>query len=480
MSCLGVTIRRRPMRMTRDERRERRVADLDVPIGAPPVLQGRYRVGPVLGRGGASVVYRARDTLLGRDVAIKLFTTRAVRPEDLRAQEGEARLLGSLNHPGLVTLLDAGVDLTDASAPQVFLVMELVSGSDLRRRLQHGGLDAVQVSYLAWDVLGALQHVHGFGIIHRDIKPANVLLVDAHEGPMRGKLADFGIAMLRSQGSAEEEVTTGTAAYLSPEQVEGRELGPETDVYSLGLVLIEAFTAIPCYSGGVVDSALARLERDPHIPADLPAPLADVLRSMTAREPADRPTVQQAATAFQEVIVDHLGARRPASRDAESERVEAVRRYNLVDTPPDGAFDRITALAARLFEVPIAIVSIVDSNRIWFKSHHGLEIEEVERRQGLALAGGLHNETLVVEDTSSDARLTANPALADTSGLAFYAGVPLITPDGHNLGVLAIIDSKPHTMSADEVATLEDLAAMVLHEMELRLAARRIAMGQRQ
>src|SRR5438309_11628810 len=105
-------------------------------VPLPAVLQGRYRVGPVIGHGGASTVYRALDVLLGRDVAIKVFTTRAIDPAHLRTQEGEARMLGGLNHPGLVTLLDAGVELTDPSAPQVFLVMEYVDGSDLRHRLR--------------------------------------------------------------------------------------------------------------------------------------------------------------------------------------------------------------------------------------------------------------------------------------------------------------------------------------------------------
>src|SRR5438270_8248850 len=153
----------------------------------PPRLQGRYELGQIVGRGGASTVYRAHDTLLGRDVAIKLFTAPSVHPEDLRAQEGEARLLGSLNHPGLVTLLDAGVDLSDPRRPRVFLVMEFVEGSDLRQRLRHGALGSTEVAFLGMDLLGALSHVHDVGIVHRDIKPANVLLVDARDRPPRAK-----------------------------------------------------------------------------------------------------------------------------------------------------------------------------------------------------------------------------------------------------------------------------------------------------
>jgi eukaryotic-like serine/threonine-protein kinase len=443
----------------------------------PAVLQGRYRLGPVIGKGGASIVYRARDQLLGRDVAIKVFTARAADPQDLRAQETEARMLGALNHPGLVTLLDAGIDLTDIDAPQVFLVMELIRDSDLRERIRRGPLDPHQVAYIGYDIAGALEYVHEHGIVHRDIKPANVLLFESGvERPMRAKLADFGIAMLRAQGVLPSEFTTGTAAYLSPEQVEGHELGAETDVYSLGLVLLEAASGRVVYPGSVVDSALARLDRQPEIPQSVPRALGAVIREMVARNPGDRPTTPEVAVALRDVIVDNLGGARPAPHDAETSRLEAVQRYNLVDTPPDGAFDRITSLAARIFDVPVAIVSIVDANRIWFKSHFGVDISEVERARGLATGGGLHEHTLVIEDMLTDPRIGVYPQAVSSSGLRFYAGVPLITPDGHNLGNLQIIDYKPRKMAEGEVAILEDLAAMVLHEMELRLAARRVVL----
>ena len=447
----------------------------DTPGSPPRVLSGRYRLGPVLGRGGASTVYRARDTLLGRDGAITLFAATAVRPEDLQAQQGEARLLGSLNHPGLVMLLDAGVDFDGAGEPQVYLVMELVESADLRERLSRGALDALELAYLAWDILMALDHVHQAGIVHRDIKPANVLLVETRHRPPRAKLADFGIALLRASQPEPGEFTTGTAAYLSPEQVEGRLLGPESDVYSFGLVLIEAFTGRPCFSGGVVESALARLDRDPAIPADLPGDLARVVRRMTARDPTERPSAGEAMEPFRAHVAQFLGAVEPV-RDPEAERLDAVRRYNLLDTPPDGAFDRITALAARLVSVPMAIVTVVDEDRIWLKSHHGIAVEEVQRQRGFALSGGLHDETLVIEDTATDPRVAMSGS-ARADGIRFFAGVPLITPDGQNIGSFAILDREPHPFPPDSVATLEDLGAMVLHEMELRLATRRIVMG---
>jgi serine/threonine protein kinase len=449
------------------------------PVAPPVVLQGRYRIGPVIGRGGASTVYRAKDLLLGRDVAIKVFTTRATRPEDLRVQEVEARTLARLSHPGLVALLDADVDLTDGTAPQMFLVMEFVEGPDLRSRLRQGALDEFEVAYLGWDLLGALDYVHEHGIIHRDLKPANVLLAPTRGRPARGKLTDFGIAVLTGQVADPGEETTGTAAYLSPEQVEGTRLDPATDVYSLGLVLLEALTGRVTFPGAVVESALSRLDRDPEIPADLPADAATVLRRMTAREPGARPTAQDAAAAFREIILRHLGGQKPVAPDPESERLAALRDFNLLGTPPDVEFDRITALAARIFEVPVAVISLVGEDRVWLKSRQGLDVSEIDRTRGLGATGSLHEATLIIDDVTTDPR-TAHLRGTDESPFRFYAGVPLITAGGHNLGSFAIADTQPHSLTPTEVATLEDLAAMALHEMELRRAARSIALAQLQ
>ncbi|MGN6741774.1 MAG: serine/threonine-protein kinase [Amnibacterium sp.] len=288
---------------------------LEPVASGPPqrILSGRYRLDETLGSGGAATVFRARDTLLGRDVAIKLFTASAMRPEDLRAQQGEARLLGSLNHPGLVTLLDAGVDFDERGEPQVYLVMELVDGLDLRQRLEQGALSALEVAYLGWDILAGLDHIHQAGIVHRDIKPANVLLVAARHRPPRAKLADFGIALLRTGQTLPHEYTEGTAAYVSPEQLEGHLLGPQSDVYSFGLVLIEACTGRVCFPGGATESALARLERDPVLPSGLAADLREMLRRMTARDPAERPTAGEAMEAFRGYVAKHLGGRCRAS-----------------------------------------------------------------------------------------------------------------------------------------------------------------------
>ena len=157
----------------------------------------------------------------------------------------------------------------------------------------------------------------------------------------------------------------------------------------------------------------------------------------------------------------------------EAQRLAAVRRYDILDTPPDGAFDRVTRIAARIFAVPISIVSIVDADRIWFKSHHGLEVEEIPRGPGLCASAILHDDPWVLTDAKADPRSLANPLVAGDFGLRFYAGVPLRTRDGHNLGTLCVIDREPRPVTEEQIAQLRDLAAIVMDELELRLSAKR-------
>jgi sigma-B regulation protein RsbU (phosphoserine phosphatase) len=156
----------------------------------------------------------------------------------------------------------------------------------------------------------------------------------------------------------------------------------------------------------------------------------------------------------------------------ERERMAAVRRYDILDTPPDGTFDRIAALAAQLLDVPIAIVSVVDTDRIWFKSHHGLDVSEIDRQPGLCASAILGSEPWIVTDARTDPRTLANPLVAGEFGLRFYAGAPLTTHDGFNLGTLCVIDREPRLVTEDESQLLTELAHVVMDELELRRSAR--------
>jgi PAS domain S-box-containing protein len=160
----------------------------------------------------------------------------------------------------------------------------------------------------------------------------------------------------------------------------------------------------------------------------------------------------------------------------ETERLAALYRYQVLDTPPEVAFDRITALAARLFKTPTVLISLVDESRVWFKSSIGFGTPEVCRNDALCNVAILSDEPLIVPDTLLDDRLTCNPFVQGEPATRFYAGAPLIDQNGFNLGALCLLDTVPHApLTAEEEATLVDLAAMVVDELELRLAAQQIA-----
>ena len=264
-------------------------------LGEGGVLVDRYHLGRLLGRGGMADVYLARDEVLGRPVAVKVFHSATGALGDPRRQRHEAELLASLNHPGLVTVFDAGVDPT---LQQAFLVMEIVRGPTLAARLTTGPLPESEVREVGACLAEALAYVHDQGVVHRDVKPGNVLFTDA-ENDRRIKLADFGIARLADSASLTDAgLVVGSARYLSPEQALGAGVGPPTDVYALGLVLLECLTGAPAYPGAGIAAAVARLHRDPEVPDHIDPALGRLLAAMTSREPALRPTAREAAASL--------------------------------------------------------------------------------------------------------------------------------------------------------------------------------------
>ncbi|MDJ0324918.1 protein kinase [Cryobacterium sp. PH31-AA6] len=446
------------------------------------LLGERYRLMELIGSGGMASVYRAADERLGREVAIKVFRTSAIDQDDIARQQAETNVLASLNHHSLVTLLDVGVHRATPDRRQIYLVMELVDGVDLRERLSQGNISTRHVAQIGYDLAEGLEYIHSRGVVHRDVKPANILLAEySTRLRARAKLTDFGIALYpSSERLTNDGMTSGTAAYLSPEQAKGESIGPPSDVYSLGLVLLECFTRQIEFPGQPVPAALARLLRDPVIPENLSPAWRDLLASMLMREPELRPPVSEVVLALRQAVIAETGRHRadelrPFSTD-EVARMEEVHRLDILDTPADGAFDRIAALAARIFDVPIAIVSIVDHDRIWFKSHHGLELDQIPRDPGLCASAIMSDVPWVVEDARSDPRALANPLVSGEFGLQFYAGVPLTTRDGFNLGTLCVLDHAPRTVTPAEMATLGDLASVVVNELELRLESRRAAL----
>ena len=439
-----------------------------------PALLGRYRPVSIVGRGGMATVYRAVDETLGREVAIKMFRTGAAA--DLTRHEEETRVLAGLSHHGLVTLLDAGIDDSDPSERHPFLVMELVEGQNLDDALRQRTFSPREIGEIAYDIAEALEFVHANGVVHRDIKPSNILLVDYGTSTFRtrARLTDFGIALdSESARLTSDTATTGTAAYLSPEQAQRHEVTSATDVYSLGLVLLQCFTGQLAFPGEAIESALARIANDPVIPDDLPGPWGEILHGMLARDPADRPAIDELTVTFRQAVISASARHRTDTAMLpidEQKRLEAVRRYDILDTPPEGAFDRITALAARALAAPVALVGIAEDDRIWFKSRYGTDLEQIPRMRS---SEGVEPQRFwVITDAAADPLTAQNPLVTGPMGMRFCACAPLVTPDGQVLGLLIVIDTVPREITDEQIATLEDLAAIVVDELELRLGAR--------
>nr|WP_154922384.1 serine/threonine-protein kinase [Microbacterium testaceum] len=259
------------------------------------ILGGRYILRERLGAGGMGRVFRARDEVLARDVAIKIFYADGTDgPEPLRRMS-EARALAALDHPSLVTLYDARLVGED----HVYLVMELIAGPSLQRRIEQQAIPSRELAGILADLAGALAVVHDAGIVHRDVKPSNVLLRPLHGAPRDAEavLADFGVAHLIDATRLTTPGTViGTAAYLAPEQVRGEAPQAASDIYALGLLAIEALTRLhPFGTGSLQETLLARLARQPDVPGSLSPQWRALLVAMTAADATARPSAAEVA-----------------------------------------------------------------------------------------------------------------------------------------------------------------------------------------
>lgn len=276
------------------------------------VLDARYRLVERLGAGAMGRVYRARDEVLRRDVAVKVYDAEPRVDVDLGRRAAEARALASLDHPSLVTLYDARVS-GDGPA---YLVMELVPGRTLQHRIETGPMSSDEVAAVVHDLADALATVHEAGIVHRDIKPSNILL----RAPLRRSdaptavLADFGVAhLLDAPRLTAPGMIIGTAAYLAPEQVRGETPQAASDIYALGLLAIEMHTRLHPFHGTTVEATvLARLHRQPAVPGDRGYLWKSLLTAMTSPEPGERPTAGEVAA--RAATIAATSAARPSPR----------------------------------------------------------------------------------------------------------------------------------------------------------------------
>jgi hypothetical protein len=311
----------------------------------PGTRLGPYEIAAPLGAGGMGEVYRARDTRLGRDVAVKVLPQHLAATPDLRARfEREARAVSSLNHPHICTLHDVGRE-----GDTDFLVLELIEGETLADRVARGALPTPDVLRLGGQIADALDRAHRAGIVHRDLKPGNVMLTKGG-----AKLMDFGLA--RATGAAEpaggsgvtiaalsqsptmsrpltaEGRIVGTFQYMAPEQLEGKEADERTDLWALGCVLYEMATGKRAFEGKSQATLIAAIIGSEPAPIAQVAPmnppaLEHVVRACLMKDPAER--IQSAHDVKLQLswIADggsHAGA--AAASPAAAERAERVGR----------------------------------------------------------------------------------------------------------------------------------------------------------
>jgi serine/threonine-protein kinase len=257
-------------------------------VSAQAVAGGRYRLEQPLGEGGMASVFLAQDLELDRPVAVKLLAENLTGDPSFRERfVREARHAARLSHPNIVSVYDAGED-----GGRPYIVMECVEGENLADVLaSRGRIAPDEVQALALQGAEGLAHAHAAGLVHRDIKPQNLLL--RSDGTL--KIADFGIARAAEATALTQAGTVlGTAAYLSPEQALGEDVGPEADVYSLGAVLYELLTGRPPFEFDSLADLAAKQGRMKITPVrelapETPPELEDVVMHSLARNPAYRP-----------------------------------------------------------------------------------------------------------------------------------------------------------------------------------------------
>jgi serine/threonine protein kinase/Tol biopolymer transport system component len=278
-----------------------------------------YEITSQIGKGGMGEVYQAKDTKLGRDVAIKVLPEEFAQDADRAARfQREAKLLASLNHPNIAAI--HGLEEVDGTN---FLVMELVDGLTLDERIKSDPISVEESLKLALQIAEALEAAHEKGVIHRDLKPANIKVTP--DGKV--KVLDFGLAKAfvgeqadlnlsnsptLSQAATMQGVILGTAAYMSPEQARGKEVDKRADIWAFGVVLFEMLTGKPLFSGEDVSSTLARvLEREPDfsiLPPHLHPRIQLLLKRCLKKEPKDRYSgISDARVDIQDVLADPQG-----------------------------------------------------------------------------------------------------------------------------------------------------------------------------
>lgn len=345
---------------------------------------GRYQVIGRIASGGMGEVYRAHDSVLGREVALKVLHPQFAHDRGFVERfRREARAAAILNHPNIVGVYDWG-----STEGTYYMVMEFISGHNLRALLaEHGRLEPRQVVEAATQILAALDHAHGHGIVHRDVKPENILVT--REGVV--KVADFGLARAFAEASISqaEGTVTGTVQYLAPEQIQGDPADPRTDLYALGVVMFECLTGRPPFAGET-SVAIAYKHLTDRVPPPssvvptVPPALDRAVVHATEKDRANRPAsaralgeeVARSAGAMDGLSLPDLAREMPAAESSTPGRAATV-------TIPRAATPRARRRLARrrwFWRLAIVAAAVVGGWALWtYVVPHYAAVPNVQR-----------------------------------------------------------------------------------------------------
>jgi eukaryotic-like serine/threonine-protein kinase len=279
---------------------------------------GRYEILEKIGEGAMGIVYKAKDSALGRIVALKMLSAELGSEDELHKRfEREAEAIGRLNHPNIVQVYDLG-----QAEGHLYMAMELLEGDDLRTLIEAGAEVALaDKARILGEICEGLGYAHSRGVVHRDIKPANILVTSSG----RVKILDFGLARVATrQTITRRGVILGTPDYMSPEQAMGKTVDPRSDIFSAGGVFYEFLTGQKPFKGKTLHSVLYQIISEEPQPVltlnpDVPARLAAVVHRMLQKEPESRyATMEQVGHEIEEI---HTALRRSHSRSAIPQRL---------------------------------------------------------------------------------------------------------------------------------------------------------------
>lgn len=439
---------------------------MDEKAGAGTI--GKYRIVGRIGSGGFGTVFEGWDPVIKRRVAIKVCDSRKeVRDRFLQ----EAELAGRLHHPNITAVYECGVE---GETP--FIVQEFLTGEDLSARIaRHAESDLAEKVKVLVGIAVGLEYAHRLGVVHRDVKPANIRVLE--NGMV--KIMDFGIAKAMDTPGVVTAtgVTVGSTSYMAPEQICGDPIDPRTDVFSFGVLAYELLAQRKAFDSENLFRTLEMIVKEEPEPLALAAPwlpeaLCEAVARAMRKKPAERfSSMKELRTALVAAVPIQTASAQPGPVPmpfSEGKRREALKRYAVVGTPAEAEFDDLARLAARVCRTPMGLIAFVDGDRVWFKAAIGTRLRETPSEGALCALAAADHDLVIVEDAAADERAARDPLVRGETAARFYAGAPLVTPEGVGIGTLCVLSDRPGELPPEDREALRVLAAQVMAQLELR------------